>query len=300
MNIYNRLILLIFASITASQNTPYTIQSLPAYSLQRACVQGCLAGEYAVAYDLNCPQLNACVCRTDLQSQVSTYLTSCVNAGCSTNPPDLSSAVELYDSYCSMNGYPIVGAVVTTTASTSFVTSPATATVIIVPTATVTATETSSLTSVATISSVESQSSSTSTSSSTTTTSISSTTIPISTSASTPAVSTKAGPGTGAIAGGVVGGIAVIGIIVALIFFFLRRRPNQTPVPFQETVHYDEQLQPNLYNAPNTASPSPPYVQNTAPYMDVKNGHEVYEAAAAGPSSPAEHTYGASREIWKA
>jgi hypothetical protein len=50
MKIYHGLILVIFASIAASQNSPYTIQSLPAYTLQRYCVQLCLTDGTGVAW----------------------------------------------------------------------------------------------------------------------------------------------------------------------------------------------------------------------------------------------------------
>jgi len=143
MKIYRRLILLIFASFVASQNAQYTIESVPAYSLQRSCVQYCIGtGDGGLPGNLGCPNpnqpLNACACRTDLQPSASSFLTSCVNQWCSSDPSDLSSAISIYDSYCASNGFAIVTAPASTTGATSFMTIPATT-----PTATATSSSTS-------------------------------------------------------------------------------------------------------------------------------------------------------------
>jgi hypothetical protein len=141
MRIYRSLILVTFASVVTSQISQYAIQSVAGYSLQRACVQECVSsGYYGLPTGIGCPNpyLIACVCRTDLQPSASTFLTQCVNQGCSSDPSDLSSAISLYDSYCALNGVPLVTAPVSTTAATSFVTSPPTG-----PTATATSSSTS-------------------------------------------------------------------------------------------------------------------------------------------------------------
>jgi hypothetical protein len=146
MKIYRSLILVIFASAVASQNSPYTLDSVPAYALQRVCVQNCVGTGYlGLPANIGCPYtyLNACACRTDLQSSASSYLTQCVDQQCSSDPSDLSSAISLYDSYCVSNGYPLLPAI-STTAATSFVTPAATATA---PTATATSGSTSLTTS---------------------------------------------------------------------------------------------------------------------------------------------------------
>ena len=126
MKIYcSSIILVIFASVVVSQQAQqYTIISVPAYEHQHACVQYCIGGEADenLPNALGCPStyLNACVCRTDLQPSASSFLTACVNQGCSSDPSDLSSAISLYDSYCASNGFPVPN----TTAGTSFVTNP--------------------------------------------------------------------------------------------------------------------------------------------------------------------------------
>jgi hypothetical protein len=129
MKIYPSLILVIFASVVVSQNSLFTIQSVPAYSLQRVCVQNCVfPGNGDLALNIGCPYpvLNACVCRTDLQRSASIYLTQCVDQGCFSDPSDLSSAISLYDSYYVSNGLPLLLVQAFTTAATSFVTSPLT------------------------------------------------------------------------------------------------------------------------------------------------------------------------------
>jgi hypothetical protein len=117
------LILFCFASLVAAQNSAYTIESVSAYSLQRTCVQNCLGG---LPGQIGCPfsyvYLNQCACRTDLQPSASTFLTGCVNNGCSRDPSDLSSAISLYDSYCVSNGFALVTVPASTTAATSFAT----------------------------------------------------------------------------------------------------------------------------------------------------------------------------------
>src|SRR5271156_2414232 len=111
MKNYCGLILVIFASVVASQNSQYTIESVAEYSLQRNCVQTCIGIDIlGLPNNIGCPYpyLNACACRTDLQPSASTYLTQCVDLSCSSDPSDLSSAISLYDSYCASNGFPIV------------------------------------------------------------------------------------------------------------------------------------------------------------------------------------------------
>lgn len=128
MKIYRSLILVIFASVVASQNnSQYTIESVPAYSLQRVCVQNCVGTDLGFGLPANigcpadscCPEtyLGACACRTDLQPSAFSYLTQYVNQQCSSNPSDLSSAISLYDSYCVSNGFPLVTAISTTAAT---------------------------------------------------------------------------------------------------------------------------------------------------------------------------------------
>ncbi|KAN0073429.1 hypothetical protein V8E54_008649 [Elaphomyces granulatus] len=135
MKIYYSLILVIFASVVASQVSIFSINGDPAFSIQRVCVQACLGPGYTgVPGNIGCAYeddvyLNACVCRTDLQPSASSYLTKCVNSGCATEPSDLSSAISIYDNYCASNGFPVP-------AATSFISNPLNAATATVPKAT--------------------------------------------------------------------------------------------------------------------------------------------------------------------
>lgn len=100
---YCTIILLIFASVVSPQMT-FSLGNDPAYVLLRDCVHTCLAGPYGVPDYLGCNQ-NACVCRPDLQISGDDFLTTCINNYCDNDPSDVSTAVSLYSSYCSVNGY---------------------------------------------------------------------------------------------------------------------------------------------------------------------------------------------------
>jgi hypothetical protein len=150
MKIYRSSILVIFASVVASQNSQYTIESVAEYSLQRACVQTCVGPDLdGLPQNIGCPYpyLNDCACRTDLQLSASTFLTQCVDQWCSSDPSDFSSAISLYDSYCVSNRFPIVTAPISTPATTSYVTIPAAVSTATAPTATATSSSTSLTTS---------------------------------------------------------------------------------------------------------------------------------------------------------
>jgi len=82
-----------------------TIQSGVPYKTQRQCVQGAINN---IGYALNCPgsggYLESCWCRLDLIPLAYSYLSSAVPKSCSNNPPDLTSAISLYSSYCRVQG----------------------------------------------------------------------------------------------------------------------------------------------------------------------------------------------------
>ncbi|KAF2495091.1 hypothetical protein BU16DRAFT_561398 [Lophium mytilinum] len=46
------------------------------------------------------PYADSCMCRTDLAGSVSSMLADCVSSACPDSPPDMTSAQELYGSYC--------------------------------------------------------------------------------------------------------------------------------------------------------------------------------------------------------
>lgn len=110
-----------------SQSVSITDQS--AFSSQRSCARGCVgssvSGPLFLASKLSCaqPYDNSCFCRSDLQQKAQSYLQSCVNSAC-TNSLDASSAVAVYDAYCTSAGF--VKAAVTTGTQSSFTTSTST------------------------------------------------------------------------------------------------------------------------------------------------------------------------------
>jgi hypothetical protein len=119
----------------SSQSVSITDES--AFSSQRGCAQGCMgssnSGPLFLASELSCaqPYDNSCFCRSDLQQKAESYLKSCVNSAC-TNTLDASSAVSIYDAYCTSAGF--VKAAVTTGMPTSSLYTPATVTVTMVET----------------------------------------------------------------------------------------------------------------------------------------------------------------------
>jgi hypothetical protein len=108
------LIALAYISAVVCADGSETIESLSAFSSLRGCAQGCFdkwdAGGWQdnLAVKLNCPAIDSCVCRSDLQSVAQSYLSTCVSSGCSAlggYTVDLSSALALYSSYCAGEGY---------------------------------------------------------------------------------------------------------------------------------------------------------------------------------------------------
>ncbi len=111
---FSRLLLLsLFHGVNSQADPGYTIYKESAYAAQRTCVQLCFYNYSPVQADklpgyLGCPwngavYPSACVCRTDLASSASSYISSCANSRCSNNAPDVTSAVSLLGSYCTRN-----------------------------------------------------------------------------------------------------------------------------------------------------------------------------------------------------
>ena len=115
-------ILLILLTPSASSDNPETIASLEAYKLQHDCAQGCfwysigngensdgIADAISCQHPVNVGALDSCFCRLDLQSVAETYLSTCISVACSYGggavTVDISSAVSIYDNYCSAKGY---------------------------------------------------------------------------------------------------------------------------------------------------------------------------------------------------
>lgn len=106
----------------SDQTQSQSINQQSVFSSQKPCAQSCF--EYnnlgcstdALGGALGCQApfcsnqfaaTNNCYCRTDLQSVATSYLSSCVNKGCTVGDSsiDISSAISIYGSYCSANGF---------------------------------------------------------------------------------------------------------------------------------------------------------------------------------------------------
>jgi hypothetical protein len=91
----------------ASADGTVSIAAFTSYIVQRLCVKDCLwggqpGGGVNLPGYLPCPApfSDSCMCRTDLAVTASTFLSSCVGKFCSSNSVDISSAIDLYSSYC--------------------------------------------------------------------------------------------------------------------------------------------------------------------------------------------------------
>ncbi|KAH8726584.1 hypothetical protein GQ44DRAFT_592634, partial [Phaeosphaeriaceae sp. PMI808] len=110
-----------FSSFVSSATTvgplaPVSIQSLEAYSIARPCAAGCLrfqgiwvcgvnAGYHDLGKDLGCgcSPTNACWCSAGLQSSATSYISSCISAGCKSLgniDRDVKGMLDLYGGYC--------------------------------------------------------------------------------------------------------------------------------------------------------------------------------------------------------
>jgi hypothetical protein len=203
-----------------------SIDSYSAFLGLRSCAGNCLLfqgalsayGPDLVSY-IGCEKgrYNTCYCNSGIATQASSFVSSCVSQTCS-EVADVSSAVQAWGGYCSDAGYPLGNLAVTTaeTLTSKTATQPTTlvatvpATVAPIATATNSGLISSFQTSALTFGATASSSSSPGSNAQSTLTSAS----------SVPAQSN-----TGAIAGGVVGGVAVLGIIAIIItMLFLRDR----------------------------------------------------------------------------
>jgi hypothetical protein len=141
------ILLCCFLFINTADGTTATLTESTAYASQRPCAKRCfyygshggadlLAGEIGCALD---PIENECICRSDLQQTADSFLRKCVSERCDANAIDISSAVSIYDAYCTSNGYTRAtsttqtkGATRTTSSGTPI--APATVTVTVVQT----------------------------------------------------------------------------------------------------------------------------------------------------------------------
>ncbi|KAK1965615.1 hypothetical protein LY78DRAFT_91867 [Colletotrichum sublineola] len=119
------------AKTTGGALAPVTLHSEIAYSTARACAANCLvyngiwqcgvnAGyqDLGVALQCGCQSINGCYCNTALGSSATSYISSCISKGCSKVDNwsvDLTSMLNLYDSYCATANVAVVEAQATTT-----------------------------------------------------------------------------------------------------------------------------------------------------------------------------------------
>ena len=106
---------LALAAETSNGPTAYvSINENTQYVTARPCAAGCLwyqgpyncgvnVGYYDLAQELQCgcSALNNCYCGKDNAVVASSYISSCVSAGCSKFPGEQKSAIAMYNSYCS-------------------------------------------------------------------------------------------------------------------------------------------------------------------------------------------------------
>ncbi|KAF3903276.1 hypothetical protein ABW20_dc0109211 [Dactylellina cionopaga] len=90
------LLLLIRLPSVLSQGNTISLADEPDYKAGRPCLQNCL---YYIANRNGCSNIDECICRIDLQPQITKYISSCVADGCSYTA-DINSGVSIYQSYC--------------------------------------------------------------------------------------------------------------------------------------------------------------------------------------------------------
>jgi hypothetical protein len=122
--------ILIIAGV-ATAGTTVSIGSNPLiYGQQPDCVQFCILDEgfpQGLGYALQCdyPVLNECYCATASAAAATAFLSSCINAGCSSGDAsyEITSAISIYDNYCLTAGYTLPGAAAVATTPATMITS---------------------------------------------------------------------------------------------------------------------------------------------------------------------------------
>ncbi|OAP63487.1 hypothetical protein AYL99_02714 [Fonsecaea erecta] len=115
------------AGAQTSNPKPQTIYMLTAFQEQQLCVQSCFTYGYGCTTDLvgmaigcsadSCDftsaafgALDSCYCRGDLQLAAESYLTSCIQESCTVGDTSINigAAVSIYGGYCTSLGYTAV------------------------------------------------------------------------------------------------------------------------------------------------------------------------------------------------
>jgi hypothetical protein len=99
---------------TVSSQT-VSIQYVSAYTSQRDCAFACQGinpdDADVIAESISCdtePLENSCFCRSDLQAKAENHISTCVQSMCG-DTEDATSAVSIYEAYCTSAGFQAVG-----------------------------------------------------------------------------------------------------------------------------------------------------------------------------------------------
>ncbi|KAN0099941.1 hypothetical protein V8E51_013716 [Hyaloscypha variabilis] len=99
---------------TVSSQT-VSIQYVSAYTSQRDCAFACQGinpdDADVIANYLTCdtePLENSCFCRSDLQAKAENHISTCVQSMCG-DTEDATSAVSIYEAYCTSAGFQAAG-----------------------------------------------------------------------------------------------------------------------------------------------------------------------------------------------
>lgn len=89
-----------------------SIKTAAGYLVAQTCVKDCLwNGDTNIEWSIGCerPYYNQCYCNLDQASFATSLLSSCVPMSCSSDGPNVATAVSLYMNYCYSAGYPFQG-----------------------------------------------------------------------------------------------------------------------------------------------------------------------------------------------
>ncbi|RVD89517.1 uncharacterized protein DFL_000521 [Arthrobotrys flagrans] len=85
-------------TILAQKAVVQTITNLDSYAAGRVCMRDCI---FKIAGRNGCDNTNDCICRIDLQPQMTSYLSTCISNSCAGYTRDVNSGISIYQSYCS-------------------------------------------------------------------------------------------------------------------------------------------------------------------------------------------------------
>lgn len=108
------LLSLLFHQAYAQTTASVSVGSYAPWVSERSCGQLCVwidSGHIGAAHadivmflDCSFPYLNLCLCNSDYGTSITSFLSSCVSSRCSTAsqnaPPEITTAVEVYNGYC--------------------------------------------------------------------------------------------------------------------------------------------------------------------------------------------------------